>query len=76
MDGIHLQGEDLDIQWFAKDNYSVHIEYNYLFKYGDCVDLNTLDDTFYVYPKGGNFSVTKISLAVEELYKYYNKRSK
>ena len=76
MDGIHLQGEDLDIQWFAKDNYSVHIEYNYLFKYGDCVDLNTLDDTFYVYPKGSNFSVTKISLAVEELYKYYNKRSK
>ena len=57
----------------AKSQYSVHIEYDYLGKKTDCVDLNTINDTLYVYPKGDMFSVTKMSLATEELYKYYNK---
>ncbi|MCR4792922.1 MAG: hypothetical protein K5871_09230 [Lachnospiraceae bacterium] len=48
--------------------YSCHIEYEYLGKYGDCVDLNTLDDTWYVYPHGENFAVTKMALATEELF--------
>ncbi len=48
--------------------YSCHIEYNYLGKHGDCVDLNTLEDTWYVYPYGNDFSVTKMALATEELY--------
>ena len=50
------------------EHYSVHIEYEYLGKYGDCVDLNTLTDTLYVYPEGEDFAVTKIALATEELY--------
>ena len=33
---------------------------------------NALNDTFYVYPKCEKFSVTKMSLACEELYKFYN----
>jgi len=49
--------------------YSCHIEYNYLGKWGDCVDLNTLTDTWYTYPKTAGVSVTKIALATEELYK-------
>lgn len=48
--------------------YSCHIEYNYLDMYGDCVDLNTLQDTWYIYPEACDFSVTKIALATEELY--------
>ena len=48
--------------------YSCHIEYNYLGKFGDCVDLNTLNDTWYIYPEGKHFSVTKMALATEELY--------
>ena len=48
--------------------YSCHIEYEYLGKYGDCVDLNTLEDTWYVYPHGKDFAVTKMALATEELY--------
>ena len=48
--------------------YSCHIEYEYLGKYGDCVDLNTLEDTWYVYPHGEDFAVTKMALATEELY--------
>ena len=51
--------------------YSCHIEYQYLFKHGDCIDLNTLDDTWYIYPEGTNFSVTKMALATEELYYKY-----
>lgn len=56
--------------------YSCHIEYQYLFKHGDCIDLNTLDDTFYIYPKGDNFSVTKMALATEELYQHNKKKDK
>lgn len=55
--------------------YSCHIEYNYLNKHGDCIDLNTLDDTYYIYPYDCEFSVTKISLATEELF-YADKRRK
>lgn len=57
----------------AKSQYSVHIEYDYLGKKGDCVDLNTINDTLYVYPEGSDFSVTKMALATEELYNFYNK---
>jgi len=48
--------------------YSCHIEYDYLGKYGDCVDLNTLTDTYYIFPHDCEFSVTKLALATEELY--------
>ncbi len=54
--------------------YSCHIEYDYLGKHGDCVDLNTLTDTWYIYPAGRDFSVTKMALATEELY-FAHKRS-
>ncbi len=53
--------------------YSVHIEYNYLGKWGDCVDLNTLTDTWYTYPKVPGCSVTKMALATEELYFAYRR---
>ncbi|MDD4414364.1 MAG: 1-acyl-sn-glycerol-3-phosphate acyltransferase [Oscillospiraceae bacterium] len=55
--------------------YSCHIEYEYLNRFGDCIDLNTLQDTWYIYPKGSEFSVTKIALATEEQYEY-DKRKK
>ena len=48
--------------------YSCHIEYEYLGRFGDCVDLNTLEDTWYIYPESGNFAVTKMALATEELF--------
>jgi hypothetical protein len=52
--------------------YSCHIEYEYFGK-GDCIDLSTLEDTYYIYPKEQKFSVTKIALATEELFAYYSK---
>jgi len=76
MEGFTLKGEhdgkSYEVKWPAAELYSCHIEYEYLGKYGDCVDLNTLTDTFYIYPEDCLFSVTKFALATEELYQHYN----
>ncbi|MBR5031098.1 MAG: hypothetical protein IKX49_00175 [Clostridia bacterium] len=80
MTGFHLKGTGeyggftMDIP--ASALYSCHIEYEYLGKYGDCVDLNTLNDTYYIYPHGENFAVTKFALATEELYDHIWKERK
>ena len=75
MNGFRVEGiKDYDGQPFemkidSAGQYAVHVEYNYRFgQYKDCIDLNTLDDTWYVYPHADEFSVTKISLATEEIY--------
>ena len=73
MNGFHVTGTDGDGDPFSMEKsvpsmYSCHIEYEYLGKFGDCVDLNTLDDTWYIYPHGEDFAVTKMALATEELY--------
>jgi 1-acyl-sn-glycerol-3-phosphate acyltransferase len=75
VNGFILEGEykgkAYSVTFDAKLLYSCHIEYNYLGKHGDCVDLNTLSDTYYIYPQRSHFSVTKISLATEEIYKMW-----
>lgn len=72
MNGFLLTGSNnhmpYELTWTAHTLYSCHIEYNYR-NIGDCVDLNTSDDTLYIYPLVEKFSVTKLSLATEELYK-------
>ena len=73
MQGFHVSGKDRDGDPFAMEKsvpsmYSCHIEYEYLGKFGDCVDLNTLTDTWYIYPHDCAFAVTKMALATEELY--------
>jgi len=70
-DGFMLTGvldnEPFDIVWPVHSMHSCHIEYDYMGR-GDCVDLNTNDDTFYLFPKGSDYSITKIALATEELF--------
>ena len=80
MNGFTVSGTDGDGDPFEMKKppqslYSCHIEYEYLGKYGDCVDLNTLEDTWYIYPHDCEFSVTKMALATEELYFYDRRRS-
>lgn len=75
MDGFVVRGTDVDGDPFemvkpVSSLYSCHIEYNYR-KQGDCVSLSTLEDTWYIYPHDCDFSVTKMSLATEELYFAY-----
>lgn len=76
MDGFYVcgktgNGEPFEMVKPVPSLYSCHIEYDYLGKYGDCVDLNTLTDTWYIYPHDCAFSVTKIALATEEMYRAY-----
>ncbi len=71
--GFTVRGTDRDGDPFemvkpVPSLYSCHIEYEYLGKFGDCVDLNTLEDTWYIYPHDCDFAVTKMALATEELY--------
>ncbi len=78
MNGFTVCGTDEDGDPFemlkpVPSLYSCHIEYEYLGKYGDCVDLNTLEDTWYIYPHDCDFSVTKMALATEELYFAYRR---
>lgn len=73
MTGFHVECTDKDGDKHTMDKtvasmYSCHIEYQYLFKHGDCIDLNTLKDTWYIYPEG-EFAVTKMALATEELHR-------
>ncbi len=75
MTGFHLKGiRDYDSAPFQMDidaagMYAVHIEYAYRFgKFRDCIDLNTMDDTWYVFPEKEKFAITKISLATEEIF--------
>ena len=77
MNGFTVRGTDHDGDPFemiktVPSLYSCHIEYEYLGKYGDCVDLNTLEDTWYIYPEPDKceFAVTKMALATEELYNH------
>ena len=78
MDGFHVHGIEPDGEPFEMEippsaMYSCHIEYEYLGKFGDCIDLNTLEDTWYIYPHGNQFAVTKIALATEDLYFAYRR---
>jgi len=72
MDGFRVEttkdGHTYTMKKSVPSMYSVHIEYEYLFKYGDRIDLSTLEDTWYVGPYDCSFSLTKIALATEELY--------
>ena len=65
-----LEGEEdrLSLEKRALSLYSLHIEFDYMGK-GDCIDLSTLDDTYYLYPMTQKNVVTKLQFAVEEIYK-------
>ena len=70
LEGI-CQGEPFSVTWPVHQIYSCHVEYDYM-KRGDCIDLNTGNDTLYLFPQGiTDFSITKIALATEELHRHY-----
>jgi len=75
MEGFTLTGEyngkPFKMFWKAATQYSCHIEYNYKGR-GDCIDLSTYDDTFYLFPLNNAHSVTKLALATEELFRWHS----
>lgn len=77
MNGFTLNGirnydnKPFEMKIPAAGQYAVHVEYNYRFgNYRDCIDLNTIEDTWYVYPDSDDFSATKVSLATEEIFNH------
>lgn len=74
LEGV-FNGEPFRLKKEPLSMYSCHIEYDYMGK-GDCVDLSTLTDTYYIYPKSRDCSVTKMALATEELYKLYKQEAR
>ena len=70
--GFHLTVDDqtypIDLIKEPLSMYGCHIEYDYMGK-GDCIDLSTMHDTYFIYPLNKKNVVTKISLATEEIYK-------
>ncbi len=71
LDGVRdYDGEPFKMHLDALAQNSVHVEYNYRFGNGkDCIDLNSLKDTYYVFPENCLFSVTKVTFATEAIYK-------
>lgn len=76
-DGFHLTSKDkkLELNIQPLSMYGLHIEYDYMGK-GDCIDLSTLENTYYIYPKHKKNVVTKLHFAVEEMYKLYREQLK
>ena len=77
INGIHLHGTLDNGEEFHFDNDpintpSIHIDYNFkkrgVAKRGQVLDIDTLNDTWYIYPQTDNRVVTKIHLATEALY--------
>ncbi len=65
----HYNGKDYRIHRPPLGTYGLHIEYDYCYlRPEDCIDISTEDDSLYCYPTKQNV-VTKLSFAVEELYK-------
>ena len=69
-------GEKRDLFWAGTELESVHIEYDYPYRkdkykkniFGDCIDISTHDESYWLHPVGLRDRLTKISLATEEIY--------
>lgn len=62
----NIYGQPTTITRTALSLDSMHIEYDYLGR-GDCVDVSTLDDSFWCYLTKRD-AITKISFATEEIH--------
>lgn len=73
--GFRLESKHVNLTKEPLSMYGLHIEYDY-FKKGDCIDLSTLEDTYYIYPLTQKNVVTKLHFATEELYKIHKEKIK
>lgn len=73
LSGFTLIGEHLNLHKPPIANFGVHIEYVY-FGRGDGISFSTDEDTYYVYPRNQEYSVTKFHFAAEEIYQSLMKK--
>ncbi len=78
MQGFVLRGEHLgtpfEVVKSVPSLYSIHVEFNYIDKKMDCIDISTHDDTYFCYPVIRDASVTKMAIATEELFQHWGAR--
>ena len=68
--------EERDLFWEGAELESTHIEYDYTYSkekykkniFGDCVDISTREDSYWLHPVGLRDQLTKLSLATEEIF--------
>lgn len=60
----------------SKSLFSIHTEYDYRGKRGQCVTLSTNEDTYFIYPLEEGFNPTKIQFATEYLHKVAQRKWK
>ncbi len=68
-------GTKKHLEWSGNELESVHIEYDYPFRkdkykhniFGDCIDISTPDDSYWLHPVGLRDQLTKFSYATEEI---------
>ena len=83
MNGLHLHGildngEEFNFDSTPENTPSIHIDYDYkkrgTKKRGQALDINTIHDTWFIFPQTKNEVVTKIHFAVEALYDLHTKK--
>lgn len=67
-------GEPFELHLAPNELESVHIEFGYRDikkkeTFGDCLDISTRDDSFWIHPVNRRDVIMKISFATEELYR-------
>lgn len=73
------RGEEIEKFFSNKDMPSLHTEYDYRGKFGECITLSTPDNTYFLFPAGTDeenaaFHSTKIMFAVEKFYRLLNQK--
>ena len=75
--GFILQGDVLGQPFYihkpVSSMYSLHIEFDFKGR-GDCIDIATVDETWFVYPKNTSNVITKLHFATEELFDHQPKK--
>ena len=83
MNGLHLHGtldngEEFNFDNAPENTPSIHIDYDYkkrgTVKRGQAIDINTINDTWFIFPQTKNEVVTKIHFAVEALFDLKTKK--
>jgi hypothetical protein len=83
MTGTHFwceaYGKKFELHLAPNELESVHIEFGYRDikkkqTFGDCLDISTLDDSFWLHPINSKDVIMKISFATEELYQLAHKK--
>ena len=85
---LYVSNNDLNLSVWVYDEFnfnnpaentpSIHIDYDYkkrgTVKRGQAIDINTINDTWFIFPQTKDEVITKIHFAVEALYDFHTKK--